>query len=341
MANETSPAEVYVHFLQTHPVETSILIAFLLVLTTIGVFGNILIIGAVSVTKGLQTVANVFVVNLAICDIILAGWVNAFFAAGAFLGEKWFLDRKALCDIVSFFCLSACLCSLATVAAIAVNRYVCICRPSIYPKMYSKLNTAIMIIIMWVYSCWLNIGALNGFGKFTYDKKMLGCIWDRNANRLFTVFFLLGVFIPVGIVATSYALIFVKVYTSKKKVAGESKKGNDSNMTKEIKLAKVLFGLFVVFLLMNSPYGVALIFDPSDIFPTVIWTLVVQLMHANGSGVNCFVYGFSNKAFNEGYKNFCWRILGLCGVKRPIKKRDPRESSTGTMATAATSVTHG
>ncbi|CAH1776622.1 unnamed protein product, partial [Owenia fusiformis] len=317
MTNGTSPPEEYVHFLQTHPIETSILIAILLVLTTIGLIGNVLIIGAVSVTKGLRTITNVFVVNLAICDIILASWVNAFFAAGAFLGEKWFLDRKALCDVVSFFCLSACLCQLANVAAIAVNRYVCICRPSIYPKMYTKLNTAIMIIVIWVYSCWLNIGAFNGFGKFTYDKKMLGCIWDRNANRLFTVFFLLGVFVPVGIVAVIYALTFSKVYKSKKKVSDQNKNGTQTNMAKEIKLAKVLFGLFVVFLLMNLPYGLALIIDVGDIFPTVIWTLVVQLMHANGSGVNCFVYGFSNKAFSNGYKNFCWKILGICGVNRP------------------------
>ncbi|CAH1776621.1 unnamed protein product [Owenia fusiformis] len=316
MMTGTSTPEVFVDYLQSHPAETSILIAILLVLTTIGLFGNVLIIGAVCVTKGLRTVANVFVVNLAICDIILASWVNAFFIAGAFLGEKWFLDRKALCDIVSFFCLSACLCSLATVAAIAVNRYVCICRKSIYHKIYTKLNTAIMIIVMWVYSCWLNIGAFNGFGKFTYDKKMLGCIWDRDANRLFTVFFLLGVFFPVGIVTVAYVLIFVRVYTSKKKVSDQNKNGKQTNMAKEIKLAKVLFGLFVVFLLMNLPYGLALIIDVGDIFPTVIWTLVVQLMHANGSGVNCFVYGFSNKAFSDGYRNFCWKILGICGQKR-------------------------
>ncbi|CAH1802815.1 unnamed protein product [Owenia fusiformis] len=338
MANTTSEPEVtYVHYLETHPIETSFLIVIMLIIITIGTVGNIFIIGAVAVTKSLRTTANYFVINLAICDVILAGPVNIFFVVAIFTGERWFVIRKEFCGVLAFVCLSACLASLACVAFIAINRYVCICRSSVYPTIFSKRNTIIINIIIWVYSMWLNFAVLGGWGRYTYDRKMIGCVWDRMEHRAFSLSFLAGVFIPLVTVAICNALIFWKVYQTKKKIASVGK-GGDKKMDKEIKLAKVLFLVFLIFLVMNSPFVAVILFDSADVLPVVVYVIVVQLMHGNASGVNCFVYGISNRAFREGYKNFYYKIFGVCGVKRPIGKSANGNNSSTNGSTVVTKV---
>ncbi|CAH1777704.1 unnamed protein product [Owenia fusiformis] len=318
MAYATSePNVTYVHYLETHPIETSFLIGVMLIIIIIGTVGNIFIIGAVAVTKSLRTTANYFVINMAICDVILAGPVNIFFVVAIFTGERWFAIRKEFCGALAFLCLSACLASLACVAFIAINRYVCICKSSVYPTIFSKRNTIVVNIVIWLYSMWLNFAVFGGWGRYTYDRKMIGCVWDRMEHRAFSLSFLAGVFIPIGIVAICNALIFWKVYQTKRKIAGVGKEG-DKKMDKEIKLAKVLFLVFLIFLMMNSPFIAVILFDSADVFPVLVYVIVVQLMHGNASGVNCFVYGVSNKAFREGYKNFYYKMFGVCGVKRSL-----------------------
>ena len=54
--------------------------------------------------------------------------VNSFSIAGAVKGEIWFAKRPILCSILGGICTVSCYCSLLSIMAVSIDRYVHICR---------------------------------------------------------------------------------------------------------------------------------------------------------------------------------------------------------------------
>ncbi|CAH1776859.1 unnamed protein product [Owenia fusiformis] len=326
--DSTIPAD-YVHYLHSHPVETIVLLTVLCFLIVFGTCGNLLIITAIGITKQLRNrTHNYFVVNLAICDLIIAGFLNSSFVATIVMGEKWFSVKSILCGSIGFVCMSSCLASLALVAIIAINRYIGICRSEIAHKVFNKRNTIIINIFVWIYSLWLNIAVLKGWGEYIYDRKAIGCVWNRKTSRAFTLTFLAGVFVPITIVTICYSLIFYNIYKTKKMLQAHDKSNTSRLMDREIKIAKVLFIIFIMFMIMNSPYVLVIAADPFDRWPVVVYVVVVQLMHANASGVNCIIYGLTHKAFAQGYRKVFYGLFRKCGYSEDVDDSTLAESKS-------------
>ena len=53
--------------------------------SVVGLFGNLLIVGAVLCTKELQSMTNMLVFNLALADIVISGFVDSWTVAGKIL----------------------------------------------------------------------------------------------------------------------------------------------------------------------------------------------------------------------------------------------------------------
>ncbi|KAJ8300548.1 hypothetical protein KUTeg_022067 [Tegillarca granosa] len=107
----------------------------------IGVIGNTMVIGAVIVYKKLRTMGNMFIVNLAIADLIVVTIVEPFNIVGVTVGPSFFLNNLWICHIVSIVCVMACVCSMLNLAAIAINRYILITKSHIYRNIYTKRRT--------------------------------------------------------------------------------------------------------------------------------------------------------------------------------------------------------
>ncbi|XP_064609492.1 octopamine receptor Oamb-like [Liolophura sinensis] len=312
--------------------EVSLLI-IMFVATISGTFGNILVINAVFRTKELRTVANYFIVNLALADICVSGIVNPFSIIGVLDGEQYFLDRPGLCEFVASFCLTACYCSLLSIGCISINRYIHICHKDLYPKLYTPCKGALMLIALWIVSFLLEMPNFFGFGGHGYDRKTLTCLWDRTAHygyNLFFVFF--GVCTPLVIIAACYTKIFIFAHQAKRKIAmtanrPATKAGKER--AESMKLAKTLFAIFVCFCLCWTPYAIIVVSDVNDTFPMEPHSFSILIAHVNSS-LNCILYGVFNRGFRRAYSRI------LC-IDRCMKQKEKFPQSNFTRNITETS----
>ncbi|KAI8513659.1 melatonin receptor [Branchiostoma belcheri] len=95
----------------------------LVVLICGGTFGNCLIIGAVYATPSLRTVSNIFIVNLAVADLMVSSVVDTFNIVGI-LDQSFLVDHPLVCELVGVVCVTSCICSLVSVTNVGINRSV-------------------------------------------------------------------------------------------------------------------------------------------------------------------------------------------------------------------------
>lgn len=82
------------------------------------------------------------------------------------------------------------------------------------------------------------------------------------------------------------------------------------NMKSEIKLAKTLFIIFIVFVICWAPYALICLVDRADNMPKEAYTIAILFAHSS-STLNSVLYAATNKGFRQGYKLF----LNKCGCK--------------------------
>ena len=79
--------------------------------------------------------------------------------------------------------------------------------------------------------------------------------------------------------------------------------------TGDLKLAKTLFVVFLVFCVCWAPYGSLLLLDMKDVVSKEYYVVAIKLAHTSSS-VNPLVYAALNKNFMDGYKLFLRKITG-------------------------------
>lgn len=241
-------------------------------------------------------------------------YVYDYFCLGVLTGEKWFSDRLWLCETVASICLTSCFCSLLTIGTISVNRYINICHNPYYSRIFTRTYTIIMAVMLWVVSFALEMPNFVGWGDHVFDRKALGCVWDRTADLSYSIFFsCTAVGLPLFMISTCYVKIFMHVRDSKRKIAAMSKAVAGSKLMKErnesIQLARSLFIIFVVFFVCWTPYALVVSLDPTDKYAATVHLYTMLFAHANSS-LNSIVYGVTNKTFRSAYYSIlCCRPL--------------------------------
>ncbi len=157
--------------------------------------------------------------------------MDPFSIAGVFAGHQWFLDRPGLCHLIGAVCLVSCVCSLWSIAAISVNRYVLLCHPHIYRDIYTWRNTIYICIALWMWALCLDIPNFVDWGGHTFDMKTMACSYDRLASYSYTVFFVsMFVVIPLLTVLYCNLNIYMTVKKSKRRMCSHSAKVTGTQM---------------------------------------------------------------------------------------------------------------
>uniref|UniRef100_A0A1I8F620 G_PROTEIN_RECEP_F1_2 domain-containing protein n=1 Tax=Macrostomum lignano TaxID=282301 RepID=A0A1I8F620_9PLAT len=81
------------------------------------------------------------------------------------------MQRPALCIFVASLCLTACYCSLLSLGAIAINRYIHICHPARYRSVFTRRSTLATCAALWIVSFLLEMPNFLGWGGHAYDWK--------------------------------------------------------------------------------------------------------------------------------------------------------------------------
>ncbi|KAI8515939.1 melatonin receptor [Branchiostoma belcheri] len=299
-----------------------------------GCVGNVLVMAAIMSHKRLRTLANIFVVNLAIADIV------------------YWDERPMLCDVIGGLCVIVCVCSMYNIAAIAVNRYIAICKNTYYHDIYTKTTTILMAIGLWVLCVLLDLPNFLGWGGHHYDRKTMICSYNHLADYSYTLFLvLIGLGLPMGVVIFCYICLYLHVKQSRKnlaklsgknaiiymkasksvqyppkspatnkstrmdkslKVSEHTKKKGWGRMTNsDFRLLKTLLVIFIIFAFCWTPYGIIFLVDSKGQWPKPVYVMAIILAHLNSS-MNSIIYGVMNRSFRQAYialfrRCFCGR----------------------------------
>ena len=317
------------------------------------------------------------------------------------MGAQFWLRTSWLCHLIGSVCSISCVCSLWSIAAISVNRYILLCRKHLYDRIFTIQNTIIMCLTLWVATMLLDLPNFLDWGDHTYDMKTMACSYDRTKSHSYTVFFIsMFVAIPLVTVLACSLNIYIVVRQSKMRVATHKNRTiwaipegsttgtayvyldkeitergtvhpghlmavkktphlplqtfdpepvpNDSlsspleslqqsqidprpknqktvtfardiktktwgirlargrrgkNLKSDIRLARTLFIIFIVFVICWLPYASFCVIDKYDSLPKEAYTVAILFAHSS-STLNSVLYAATNKGFRDGYKVF-------------------------------------
>lgn len=304
----------------------------------IAFFGNSLICLAMYRNKTLRRkITNVFILSLAISDILMACLCMPI-SAGVLIEGRWIYSSFG-CQFQAYWIYVLAGISLYTMAVTAVNRFYRVVRPRIYSRYFSMRSTLVMIFLVWV-----SIGIIIAFlimmnwlhVKFQSAKAscvMSAWLGSKSLTFVYQIMaFLVFFIIPTVLITGCYKKVFRKVREHQRNITislGARRAARKENQTssftrtniEEIDITRTLFRVVLAFAICWTPVIVyEIIVIASNIFGFheflprqvhLIWLYFGTI----GSAVNAFIYGGMNRAFkNEFLKIFNCKKNARVGV---------------------------
>lgn len=139
-------------------------------------------------------------------------------------------------------------------------------------------------------------------------------MWNRLAALSYDLYLdILCVMLPCGAIFLCYMKIFIFAYKSKNK-------SNSSSLNQSVRLAKGLFGSFMLYVVCMIPMGVTFLIDFfSNNLPISAIMYSQMLSHLNSS-LNPILYAVYNSAFRNGCVNLFNKIF--CSMVSIFSRRN-------------------
>ena len=283
-------------------------VAVCILIDMMALFGNVLVSLAVIRSPKLRTSTSMFILALAIADILMA-LICIPITCGILVSEDW-INTSALCDIQGFAILTLALMSIATLALTALNRFFRVVKPAIYKHVFTKRNSLLVVGVVWFLIFAFYAGLL--VGKVThvrYEPSYVVCaVAHTLAQTLVEFVFVILAFITIIV---SYSLVFVRIRRHQLSMCSSLLGQNrDLNISvEEIKISNLLFMTVLAFAICWFPSLVIITMDriAPDTTPPRSRTLLCTYLNYLSAALNPFIYGVMNRSFRAEYK----RIL-LC-----------------------------
>ena len=279
---------------------------WLVLVSLVGTFGNILIITSVALNKQLQVISNVFVVNLAVADVIVTSIIIPFAELALFNNaDKFFDTYSELCTALGATVVLSCACSVWSIVAISVERYFHICRSAIYSALFNRRSTPVMLLSIWCLAVAFVLPYFErfGWGRFGYLLHVRICTFSFTYYSKF--YLLTGLSVAMTIIPYCYIRIYFFVRQSKLRMSQhESKSGvnknSSTNVAPDTKILKTLAIIYAGFMIMWAPYTANVMFDTHQTWP-LLYTVSNSVLCLTNSSINFIIYGIMNRNFRRTY----------------------------------------
>lgn len=278
---------------------------FYSVIFVLGIFGNILVSYIVCSNKAMQTVTNMFIMNLAFSDIILCIMAVPFTPMYSFIG-KWIFGR-VICHLVPYVQASSVYVSTLTLTAIAIDRYFVIIHPF---RQRMKLSTCTAIILgIWFFSMVITLpygiymNILDN-GKYCEEN------WPvENIEQFFGCFtIIMQCVVPFCIIAFCYICISIRLNRRAKSRPGtKSARKEELDRERKRRTNRMLIAMVTIFGICWLPWNVInLIHDfaeSRDSWPYFhLCFFLAHLMAMSSTCYNPFLYAWLNENFRKEFK---------------------------------------
>ncbi|CAG5115685.1 unnamed protein product, partial [Candidula unifasciata] len=286
------------------------------------VVGNLFIIVIVSSSKAMRTTTNMYIINLAVADLIIAcfpTWiflvkdVNKMWATGGFFCKfNAFIQIQAMCAL-SF-----------TMVAIAGDRFFAV----MYPLKARVTNSKVKYVLVIVWTTAIAVAVpLFVYNKYSerqwanHLEKFCDSVWPmfvlpngkcdfgETSQMAYYIVVLAALnWFPMAAMTVSYAIIIYRLQWGRDASSfGHNAPVVQRRSTK--KVVKLFFVLLIAFIVCTVPFQVtslySMIKDPVTVLPgwfQSVYYAAISLMYAH-SCVNPLVYGLMSQSFRSGFRH--------------------------------------
>jgi len=281
--------------------------SILLIIGTI--FGNSLVIAAFATFSRLRTATNYFVVSLAVTDLCVALFSMPVWVAYLITGPSWVLGHllNRIWTVMDVLSGTA---SIANLAAISLDRCLCIKKPLMYYQYITTARVQTAIVVIWVYSVGM---AITSYFMWQY----------RIFNFIASILYF---WVPLLIIITAYSVVFKVALQHVRRISVANVEPSYRcslhsrySFVREFKAAKtlaVVVGAFIVcwlpFVIINAIYSICE--NEACPYISTILILISKWMHYGNSLLNPPIYGFLNKDFRVAFKHLiCCKQIAFRG----------------------------
>ncbi|XP_058443700.1 5-hydroxytryptamine receptor 2A-like [Malaya genurostris] len=135
-------------------IQNNLIIPLYVVIFLLSVIGNLLVIFTLAQNKRMRTVTNVYLLNLAISDLLLGVFCMPFTLVGQVLRK--FIFGGIMCKLIPYFQAVSVSVAVWTLVAISLERYFAICRPLSSRRWQTQFHAYKMITMVWLLSFLVN-----------------------------------------------------------------------------------------------------------------------------------------------------------------------------------------
>ncbi|XP_066273414.1 melatonin receptor type 1B-A-like [Branchiostoma lanceolatum] len=282
------------------------LVAILGVLAFVGAVGNTLTIHITLANRKRKRSVDAFIINLAAADVLIASVMNTCQIVGVVAPEV-LITHPLICEVIGSICVIGCVVSLATAAAISLNRYLFIAKRTLHDAIFTKKWSAAILASFWIIGILYNVPMWLGWGSHGYDYKTMNCMYDRAAHYRFTLLFVLGGHIfPAITVVVCNGLLVGHIRATKRALAEHLPK--TMIQADDVRVMKTLGIVCTSFVLGWLQYGVVVIADYQDQWSQAVHCTSFVLAHSS-STLNCLLYLVTNKEMRQKYLAVFWKKM--------------------------------
>ncbi|XP_075902317.1 melanopsin-A [Nelusetta ayraudi] len=312
-----------------------------------GIVGNFLVIYAFCRSRSLRTPANMFIINLAVTDLLMCVTQSPIFFTTS-MHKRWIFGEKG-CEIYAFCGALFGICSMITLTVIAVDRYFVITRPLTSIGVLSRRRALLVLLAAWLYSLGWSLPPFFGWSAYVPEGLLTSCTWDymtfTPSVRAYTMLlFTFVFFLPLLVIIYCYVFIFRAIRSTNQAVGkvhgsvhSRDSSRNFQRLQNEWKMAKIALIVILLYVVSWSPYSsVALTAFAGYADMLTPYMNSVPAVIAKASAIhNPIIYAITHPKYRLALAKY----IPCLGVLLCVRQRDLRSSSSSFVSTRRSTVT--
>ncbi|KAL5016741.1 hypothetical protein ScPMuIL_006330 [Solemya velum] len=175
----------------------------------VGLIGNCLVIFSICRYRRLRSITNIFLISLASADLLVV-LICVSIKGARFMSYTWAFG-EFLCKFVHYVQNVSMICSVMTLTAMSIERFVAILYPLRAKYLCTKSHAIVVLVIIWVLSVVMGSPILFGQKIVVVGivRKATWCIkqWESDSySKLYEIYMFIIIFmIPVAVMTIAYA----------------------------------------------------------------------------------------------------------------------------------------
>ena len=262
-----------------------------------------------------RQISSVFIVNLAICDFMMAVFAMPY-SFGAVLSDGWPFE-PFWCQATAFWNMILSLAAVLTLAVISVDRYVAVIKPLQYRAKMTVQCALCMTVVVWLQAGVFSFIPLGFTGWYEFNWRYYSCTFPSNLHKIdYLVFaaatYVANVGLPLVVMLLTYYRIF-KVAKLHSRRIGHAfitavnfgrplrNASTESSRQREFKAARKILFVIGAFICCIAPYSVLRILELCGKTLTLEHSVTISLRWCAflKSAIDPCIYGLLQRRFRR------------------------------------------